>query len=240
MEFNLKSIHEFRWSELYVTDIEIRLGITALRKLSINQEEVLLKTKLEFEKIVRNDKTLKSLDSEYKGSYYSQIFQNEELMIKELQRQQRYALILIIFSFFEERLNHICSLIEKKFNSMTKLSELKIKEDIIKYWHYLEKVFEIESKSLKKNLTLIKQQKFVRNTIAHQGGKIRKDQLKKIMFVNGLSTREIDNYTQIDLKESLFSNYLLDKVEPFLTELLLLVDNRYKEKTLHDSSISTN
>src|SRR5690606_18946709 len=154
MEFNLKSIHEFRWSELYVTDIEIRLGITALRKLSINQEEVLLKTKLEFEKIVRNDKTLKSLDSEYKGSYYSQIFQNEELMIKELQRQQRYALILIIFSFFEERLNHICSLIEKKFNSMTKLSELKIKEDIIKYWHYLEKVFEIESKSLKKNFTL--------------------------------------------------------------------------------------
>ena len=237
MKFSLKNVHEFRWSELYVTDLEIGLGISALRKLSINQEETLLQTKLKFEKIIRNDKTLQSLDPEHRVSYYLQIFQNEEWMIKELQRKQRYAIILIVFSFFEERLNHICNLIEKRIDSMTKLSNLKIKGDINKYWYYLKKVYQVKTKSLDKYFIRIKQQKIVRNIIAHQGGKVHNKQLKTITLVNGLSTKESNRNIQIDLKESYFINYLLDNIELFLTKLLPLIDDRYKEITSYNTSV---
>src|SRR5690606_5256063 len=234
MKFDLSKIYEFNWGELYYTELENELGIDAFRKLNTNQEQSLLQTRQDFKKMIKEDETLNSLEPEHQGSYYSQIFEREEWTIKELQRQQRYAIVLSIFSFFEGRMKHICDLIESRFEFKIKLSDLNNNEDLMRYWNYLEKVYEIENKSLETFFTPIKQQKIIRNVIAHQDGIIREGQIKKVKMVDGINIREIGEKRQIDLGENLYVIYLLNKIEAFFKEVLLLIDKRYKEKTLHN------
>ena len=102
----------------------------------------------------------------------------------------------------------------------------------MRYWYYLEKVYEIENKSIEPFFTPIKQQKIIRNVIAHQDGIIREEQIKKVNLVDGIKIREIGERRQIDLGENLYVIYLLNKIEAFFKEVLLLIDKRYKEKNI--------
>ena len=233
MKFDLSKIYLYEWEKLWYSELDNEIGVDAFRKLNSNQEESLETTKKEFEKIIKNDENLKSLEPEHVGSYYSQIFEREEWIIRELQRQQRYSLILSIYSFFEGRLKSICEMIEKEFDFKIKLKDLNSNDDLMKYWNYLEKVYEIEKVSIEQYFTPIKQYKVVRNIIAHQEGIVPTEKLKKVNIGNGLSIKELGMKNQIDLKRDEFATYLLDRMEPFLKELLLVVDKRFKEKTLH-------
>jgi len=160
------------------------------------------------------------------GSYYMQIFERDEMIIREILRQQRYALCLSIFSFFEGRLKALCTVIENKFNFKLKVEDLNGNEDLLRYWNYLAKVFEVEVGPLEKYYTPIRNQKIVRNLIAHQNGIPRPEQVKKINIVRGIALKASGEVHQIIIHDPIYILDLLDRMELFLKELLLAVDGR--------------
>ncbi len=228
----LTSAYNFEWGDLYSIQFGNELGINAIKKLNLNQEESLIRTIQDFEKEIQSNEILKNLDPELQGSYYMQFFEGENLIIKELQRQQRYALVMTIYSFFEGRLKSICELIEKKYNFKIKLEDLNNSDDLMKYWKYLEKVYEMEMDSIHPTFTIIKQQKVLRNIITHHEGNISINKLKKIQLVNGLSINNIGAINKIELDESSYVNFLLKNIGLFLEKLLLAVDFRFIQKII--------
>lgn len=229
-KINFNNIHLFKWGELYYIEMENELVIDAIRKLNINQEKSLAQIKKDFEEILKKDKFLNHIEPELQGSYYSQFFEIEERTIKELQQQQRYSIVLATYSFFEGRLKSICKLIEDTFDFKIKLDDLKNDEYLTKYWNYLKKVYEIETQSIEPFFTPVKQQKIIRNIIAHQEGIIHKQQIDKITLVKGLTIREFGDIRQIEIGKNEFVTYLLDNMESFFKKLLITIDKKYSEK----------
>ncbi len=142
--FDFINIYEFHWSDLYYEDFETGLGIRALKMLIENQEKTLVDIKARFDDVVNRDTFFNSLDEAGQASYYGQFFGHEEMVIDRLKQRQRFSCCLSVFSFFEGRLKSICDIVEKSFNFKIKASDLNGSDDLLRYWHYLEKVFEIE------------------------------------------------------------------------------------------------
>ncbi|MBE5322170.1 hypothetical protein IM793_23660 [Pedobacter sp. MR2016-19] len=225
MKIDFSKIYLFTWEDLYYTEVENEIGIEAFKKLCANQENSLKTTEQEFKQLVNAE--LSTLQPEDQGSYYMQIFQRDEMMIRELLRLQRYSLCLSIFSFFEGRLKSICSQIEHKFSFKIKVDDLNSNEDLLKYWNYFIKVFELDLDDLEKHFTPIKQQKIVRNLIAHQNGMPRPEQEKKINLVEGIRIEKYEAFCQVIIADPVYIINLLDVMNTFLKELLLAIDKRY-------------
>lgn len=227
--FDFSNIYLFEFGDLYYENFETELGIDALRILILNQESSFQIIKAKFDEAVKNDKTLNELEEEHQGSYYMQIFEREELMIEKLKRQQRFSVCLSIFSFCEGRLKSLCEMIAREFTFKIKLDDLNSSEDLMRYWNYLEKVFELTTTKIEPFFTPIKQQKIVRNVIAHQDGNVRPDQVKKINIVTGLQLHPGYEGQILEITDTTYILYLLDKSESFFKELYLAADARYKE-----------
>ena len=227
--FDVNNIIIYKWDELYYIELENEIGVDAFKKLITNQEESLLSTQTKFKDLIKSDKELASLEDIDKGSYYRASYEREEIAIEELQRQQRYSICLSVFSFYEGRLKSICNQIEKKFNFKIKINDLNSNDDLMKYWNYLEKVFEINTDKISSLFTPIKQQKIVRNIIAHQEGIANEDQLKKINIINGLGIKKFGLDHQIQIVEISYLFFLIEKITLFFKELLLSIDVRHKE-----------
>ncbi len=219
------AIYLFTWENLYYAEVENELGVKALKKLCENQEDSLLSTKNEFDLMVRSE--MEKLNPQERGSYYMQIFERDEMVIRTLLRQQRYSLCLSVFSFFEGRLKALCEQIEGRFAYRIKINDLNGNEDLSRYWNYLSKVFELDMDNLEPYFTPIKQQKIIRNLVAHQDGMPRVDQEKKVNIVDGLALEKIDTYSRILITSPSYILNLLDNMDVFLQKLLLSVDERY-------------
>ena len=159
--FSTKGVYVFEWQDLYFVKFGVEIGIDAFKSLNFNQEESLILIKKNFEDKLKNDVALNSLKPEQKGSYFEQVFERERITILEIQRKQRFAIILSIFSFFEGQLKGVCTLIEQTYNFNIKIDDLNSNEDLLRYWNYLEKVFEIDTLKVEPSFTPIKQQKIV-------------------------------------------------------------------------------
>lgn len=226
MKFDFSNIHLFEWEELYYTEIENEIGLSAFRILNKNQEEALIETKKEFNRRIKVD--LDMLDVDDRANYYAQIFEREELAIREMQRQQRYSLCLSLFSFFEGRLKTICTALEKEFDFKLRISDLNADDDLMRYWNYLEKVYEMDMTELIPFFTPIRQNKLVRNIIAHRGGNASNEQFERIKKIKGITYIKNDIYFQIHIDENNYINYLVEKMDNFLNCMLLSIDKRYK------------
>ena len=234
MNFNFDKAVVFDWGELYYIKLENEIGIEAFKLLNSNQENALLSIKDKFRANLKNDEAFSSLEESEKGNYYSQMYEIEELAIKELQRQQRYSICLSIFSFFEGRLKAVCNKIERNFNFKIKIEDLNGNDDLLRYWNYLEKVFEMEMDSLMPNFTPIKQNKNIRNIIAHHEGYANVRQKQKMEMSNGLSLKETGDLFRIQIDKSEYINYLLVKMEGFFEKMLSSIDKRYSEKVFRE------
>lgn len=151
MKFSFEDVTLFDWEYLYSYEIESSVGLSAIRHLNRNQEESLQQTINEFER--KLSEALDKIEEEERSNYYSQIFHLDNLSIKELQRQQRYAMCLSLYSFFEGRLHSICEKIHNEFDFKIALSDLNGKDDLVKYYNYLLKVFEMDMKALESSFT---------------------------------------------------------------------------------------
>lgn len=222
----------FSWGVLWQEKFEIEMGIDAMKMLIVNQEKTWEEVRSKFDEYIENDSFFNSLEEEHQGSYYSQFFQMEEQTIDELKRYQRNAVCMFVFSFFEGKLKTICEKIEESNHFKIKIQDLAGNDHILKYWNYLIKIYEIDEEKVEPYLTPIKQQKIVRNIIAHQEGYLNEAQNKKLKLIAGLTVNDYGNIYQIEIDSIDFLMNLIDKINEFYKALLLAIDKRYKELNL--------
>ncbi|UTW61684.1 hypothetical protein KFE98_16970 [bacterium SCSIO 12741] len=233
MKIDLSDIYLLTWGELTYFEFEVNLGVQSLWKFEQNLTSSLADSLSEFKQAIESDETLKAQEPEFEGQYFYQFYGQEEQILEELRNRQNHALTLSIYSFFEGQLRSMCGLIESSFDFKIKLKDLGSQEDLMLYWNYLTKVYEINPGTLEKFFTPIKQNKVIRNAIAHQGGVLNNNQYKKADKRKeiGLQFPVVHNGYSIEFVESRFFQFLLTQMDEFLKELILCVDKRYIELT---------
>lgn len=136
-----------------------------------------------------------------------------------------YSLCLSLFSFFESRLKEICNNIQEEFEYKIKAIDLKGSSDINRYIKYLTKVFEIDIEDTNLHLSIVEQQKLIRNKIAHNNGMTSPEEQAKVQKCVGLS---ISKYNNIVITED-FLLFLLQHIEEFFKTIEPIIDTRYIE-----------
>jgi len=201
------NIQLFRWSELFYWKLDIEVSLDALRKLNSNQETNL-------DKSIQKLKEIMISDEQYS-------FELEEYTVKGMENNHRYSMILIIFSFFESKLKFFAERTAKEFQITFSLPESQKQDYIHLYYKFFNDKLGVNLKEIEKYYTPIKQQKVIRNAIAHQSGIICEN---KVTRIQGLSVNELK---EIEILKDEYVLFLIDKVEKFFLEFIKLVDKRY-------------
>lgn len=227
--FSTAHIKVLNWPDLYYIEMETEVGLNALQKLCLNQEAALASAVKGFENYLAIDPTYSSLESpEYKASYRHQMFEREEMILDELRKQQRYSMCLSIYSFFEGRLREVCNLIEVEFAFKIKLGDLNSSDHLMQYHSYLSKVYEANLSSAEPYFTPIKISKGVRNLIAHHSGWTNNNKLAESIEKRiGFTQQKFGNSFQVVITSHRYILYLIEKMELYFKELLIIVDTRY-------------
>jgi hypothetical protein len=228
MEFNFNNIPSYDWGDLHVVELQADLGYQALMEINIHQSSLIDQLTKEFEEKVKNDKNFEELEEQFHGSYYGSMYEWDEWLIYQISIRQAYATCLSIYSFLEGQLKSICELIQQEFDFKVKLNDLVNSEDINRYWLFLSKVYSIDLDPLDPYYTKIKQQKNIRNIIAHNEGYAKAEYRNKIINAPGLKIKELDNQLQILITTD-YNLFLLKESKNLLDNLLLIVDKRYQQ-----------
>lgn len=216
--------HRFQWAELVEVADKIDLTISAIKKLNENIEGALIKTFRDADEEYKSNKEkYKHLDEDEREMMVGYDWHEQNLIISELERQQRYGLCTSLFSSHESLLKRVCDLIQQEFALKISLEDLADRKDLARYRTYLVKVFEIDFSSAEPFYTRLDNQKNVRNKIAHDGGRMGK---KVINEAPGLSI-SFDN--EVEIVADVYVKYLLENVEAFFHKLLIAIDKRYVE-----------
>jgi len=230
MNFNLNDFG-FKWDKLHYFDFGIDNSFDALIQLNKNHEESLLRSKDEIDKKIETIKELnKELGEEGIHSYIHHLYYEDDMVINELQKVQRYSMVLSIFAFYENQLKSICNMIEADFDFDVKIEKLSRKKgDLMKYWTYLSKIYKVDIQILKPLFIPLNNEKKIRNIIAHQGGIISEKEAEKIQLSVGLVLNKVGEYYVLEIDNYNYINYLLKSLKDFFKVLLREVDKKYRE-----------
>jgi hypothetical protein len=188
----------------------------------------------EIKPLTEEDKFLNDRSNDDIGGYYEAFYEREEKMLDELQKWQRYSICLSIFSFFEGLLKEICGNIELNNNFKLKIKDLNGKDDIMKYYNFLVKIYEIDSSQIEPLLTPIRNLKIIRNKIAHQNGTISESEKISINQVKGIRLDNIGGQYIIKIIDTIFLKNLIKTMEIFFSALIKTIDKRFKEISLNE------
>ena len=229
-----KDLYLFECNNLAYIDYENRILINSLKKLNRNVENSFNETITALENKIRNDAHYISFTDEkdLQSSYLNQVYDFEIETIKNLNRQQRYAIILIVFSFFESRLDFISKVVRMKSKKTipTKIDYIKMKipvNDLTVYWKYLSETLNDTLSDCNEAFEFINSQKFVRDKIAHKNGVFRKkDEKDDYKFIKTIYTNntKFDNECRIDILNGNYVNLLLLKTDELLYILLVIIE----------------
>ncbi|RKS21771.1 hypothetical protein CLV94_2406 [Flavobacterium endophyticum] len=229
MKINLNEMHGFNWTEISYLDFSISNSFSALRKLNVNQEKLLSESKSDLEAKINSIREYnKGGEQEFIESYIHHITYDDEIMIEEIKRLQRYSLVVTIFSFYEARLKSLCEMIEVEFNFKIKINDLNsYKGDLLKYWTYLSKVYEMPTESLQELFDPLIRQKKIRNIIVHQDGIISEKHLKEIPNTHGICFKKSGSLYVLEIEENIYVEFLLKNIMRFFESLLKEIDKKY-------------
>ena len=222
-------------SELTYTYYELDIEIHSLKKLNDNIENSLLNTIEELKKAIKENKTYIYLadEKDLQSDYVDQIYFNDIASIKNMKRQQRYAVTLIAFSFFESKLKEICDIIALKTNIKTPTQKQKNENDLTIYWNYLTNKQNLELTNIMDSFYFINCQKFVRDKIAHKNGIYKpKDESPNYKFLktnDSEATKLGDDYC-IEILNKKYTENLLLKMDKVLKGVIITFDKTNKQK----------
>lgn len=224
-------MHSFDWGEISYFDFDISNSFDALRKLNSNQEKSLSESKKELEDTIKSIRDYnKDGEEEFIEAYIHHRTYDNEIMIDEIQRLQRYSLVMSIFAFYEARLKSICNMVEREFQFKIKVSDLNnYKGDLVKYWTYLAKVYEMPIVELQHLFEPINFQKKIRNLIAHHDGIATEKNIREIPETEGISFRKNAELYFLQIEANVYVEFLLKSLNLFFESLLKAIDKRYTE-----------
>lgn len=231
MILNLNEIRSFDWGEISYLDFDISNSFDALRKLNSNQEKSLSESKKDLEDTIKSIRNYnKDGEEEFIESYIHHKTYDNEIMIDEIQRLQRYSLVMSIFAFYEAKLKYICNIVESEFHFKIKLTDLNnYKGDLVKYWTYLDKVYQMPTEELQHLFDPINSQKKIRNLIVHHDGIATEKNIKEIPKTEGISFRKNADLYFLQIEANVYVEFLLKNINLFFESLLKAIDKRYTE-----------
>ena len=225
MKFDLNTIRLYEWGDLFLVKMQTEIGFDGILKIIDNLETSLESSKTELKKEISENLDLKQLEGQDREAYHQHLYEMDEITLREIETLQRYSMVLSIFSFLEGILKSLCEGIEEELKFTIRLKDLNNNEDLQWYWNYLTKVLIIDTKKIEPDFTVLKQQKIVRNIIAHQSGYANDSQVNKIQEVSGLKTR----YNKVDIHNSDYLIFLVKTMQSLFDNLIIAVDDRFKE-----------
>ncbi len=222
------------WNYLYYYDEDLNRIFTAERSLITNSENYTKELLLDFKNKVTNDSELQKKPETYEeGSFQAQYFhhfyEESENIINRIIQSQRKASVLSIFSLIEGQFQLISNLIESEFEFKIKIKHLKGDDYIERYWLYITKVFGVDSKKIEKEYNLIKQQKYVRNKIAHNNSVVDEKRTKFINETKGLRIESFGSESILEICDQCYIMNLITYGERFFVKLTKEIDIRYAE-----------
>lgn len=220
------------WENLNFIKLDTDLGIYGLKSLIEESETSIRKINKDLEDYLNQVKDdLSDHDEEYKEYIISQKEDQDSEFKWEFEKRQRAAFVLILFAFFESKLRRICQLIENEFPEFKiKLDDVKQDENIIYYLKYIEKVFGFKIPSnVEKFLTPIKQDKIIRNIIAHQDSIINEKEKNKIEKRDGLKVFFDENKKigEVIISKKEYLVFLTDNINSFFKIFIKELDQYY-------------
>lgn len=230
--FGIKNLYLYKWKELYFQEFEIEIAIEAIRNSIDYQDNYWSEIKEKFDETIKNDVTFNSLEDGYQSSYYGQFYSRENDVLDEIKKQQLSSSCLLIYSFFESRLNTICQLIEDDNSFEEKLSKIKKKGNdgyIKKYCKYLISVYGIKAYEVQPYIDSIDKYKTVRNCIAHNDGILKPNQKDELGLIDGVSIREFEDSFFLEIVDKVFLINIIDSMSSFYKNILKSIDKRYME-----------
>lgn len=217
----------FKWSLL--ENKKWSLGIKTETLLTmINSQEDTLENLLEtLETRIKKDNFYNTLPVDVQGSYFSTFFFEYEVIIKDLERTQRNAALISIFSFFEGFLKDLCDAIDKKFSFVVKQNDLN-RNGIDRSFKYLKKVFGIDDSNYRNDWDKLKPFKTARNVFAHGDGSYigRKPELENI---NGLKNENMALYFRVSVEDLNTLSQVILSFEKISKKIFTAIDIRYDE-----------
>lgn len=229
MMINLNSRFSFDWGHLSYMDYDISNSFIAIRKLNSNQEYSLSESKKELEEKIASIKDYnKDGEEEFIETYIHHLTHDDEIMIDEIQRLQRYSIVMSIFAFYEGQLKSVCTLIEEEFDFKIKIKDLNnYKGDLVKYWTYLDKVYGMETHALKSLFDPLIIQKKIRNIIVHHDGIVTQKIANELPKTDGISFKKSGEFLILQIEETIYVELLLSSIEVFFKELHKEIDKKY-------------
>lgn len=225
--------NSLNWNDLYYYREDIEMIIEAEKKIAKNSEIFTQKLDYELRQKVKQDIQLTGNPSneeeeQYEHQYYEHYYGRIDRGIKLILQNQRKASVLSIFTIIEGQLKILCDLIKIEF---TLAKPNKRTADYIQhYLTYLEERYELNISSLETTYNEIKNQKIVKNIIAHDNSIVKTSKIEIINSIEGLSV--LTHSSELNISGDNYVLNLLENVEVFFKELLKLIDNRYKEVKL--------
>jgi len=179
MTINLNEIVSYSWTQLHEIEVELGIELHAIKKQISESDEMVKELYNELQEQIKKDPAFKELSPEDKGHYYTHVFEREEYIMQDLQLKQSYSALLGLYAFIERCFWDLCHKIQIDFDSKVKLKDLNGHNILQKYWNYLNKVIEVETKDLEQFFEPLKLHQIVRNSVAHRGGLISEDNYSK-------------------------------------------------------------
>lgn len=222
------------WGILYYYDDDLDNLLIAEKKIIENSEKYAKTLIEEFRNKIKNDSELQteptneqegSLQAQYYGHYYG----HTEKFLKQIPQNYRKASLLSIFSVLEGQLKLLSNLIETNFEFSVKIKHITGSDYIHKYWIYLTKVYELESKDVEKEYNLIRQHKYIRNKIAHNNSEIDDNKLAFIQRTKGLTTRKFGTDNIVEIESENYIIEIIELIQAFFNKLIKVIDKRYGE-----------
>jgi hypothetical protein len=220
--------------------------ISVIRELITKDEQTLRDSVINLKKKIKEDKTIDDLkdEPELQSSYYHNMYEEEIQFIHEIQRQQRYSKLLILFVFYEDSLRKISEILEQK-SSQKKEKKSKGINDLEVYWNHIVSTPYLDPKVSQESFDYINSQKFIRDKIAHKNGVYAKSEAKvgKYEFVKkkGLSQIEYGNEYKIKIDDPVYLTDLTEQIKTNLISIIHAVDNalqRARDLVSHENKFN--
>ena len=232
--FFSNSFKEYHWSDLYYYQSDFDLVFLAEEKIIQNSEKYIHSLRDELKQKIDRDEYLGQLspnqkEGDYAAQYYEHYYGDFESLIEQIQSNQRKAFVLSIFSYIEGHLLTLCDIIQDRFQFEKTPKDLKGSDDIGRCINYLTKVYGVNYSKIEPKYTFIKQQKFVRNKIAHNDSLLDEGNKQLIKQTEGLELRRFGEKCKILITSDHYLTRLLEKRKEFFRTLVELIDERCGE-----------
>lgn len=216
----------YSWGYLSYIEIDIQIGINALRKIIDSNENVINEINKELKRKIEEDFSFAEIENPlYKSHVYSQKYLYDEFQNSEIVSQQFNSICFSIFAFLEGKLDSICIRLKEK---------LEVGDEIEKGNDYLKKMFRYLKKhcgvqvdnDVEKWFNNLKMQVFIRNKLYHNNGRYTEAEESKINEVEGLTVNKESKNLIIDTR---YLNYLIRNTENFFNRLIPLIEVTIKK-----------